>query len=47
MSKPLLALSIATAFTDELEFGPSTSDDVDNSDAPPEVPPAESSLDSR
>nr|XP_011461242.1 PREDICTED: SEC14-like protein 5 [Fragaria vesca subsp. vesca] len=45
VSKPLLALSIGTAFTDELEFGPGTKDDVNNSDARPEVPSAESSLD--
>ncbi|XP_062015830.1 uncharacterized protein LOC133732317 [Rosa rugosa] len=45
VSKPLLALSIATAFTDELEFGPRTSDDVNNTDARPEVSSAESALD--
>ncbi|XP_050368147.1 uncharacterized protein LOC126786379 isoform X2 [Argentina anserina] len=45
VSKPLLALSIATAFTDELEFSPSSSDDVNNSDECPEVPSSESSLD--
>lgn len=46
VSKPLLVLSIATAFTEESDFTPRASDDINNSDARPEVHSEVSSLDS-
>lgn len=46
VSKPLLVLSIATAFTEESEFTPRVSDDINNSDARPGVHSEVSSVDS-